>query len=63
MPNDEQINVSVGEGVLKLINLLKDVRFLWLIPQTLWTGASIAYFSGNLVEMLSVSIGGTDNQE
>jgi len=35
-------------------------RFLYLIPQLAWTGISIAYYSGNLVEMMSAAIGGTD---
>ena len=47
-----EIKVTLREGVMKLINLQKDKKFLWLMPQTLWTGVSIAYFSGNLVEML-----------
>lgn len=33
-------------------NLCKDSRFLYITPQSAWTGMSIAYFSGNLVEML-----------
>ncbi len=37
---------------MKIWNLNRDRRFHWIIPQTLWTGASIAYFSGNLVEMI-----------
>jgi MFS family permease len=43
---------SLKDGVLKLINLSKDVRFVWIVPQSFWTGVSIAYFSGNLTEML-----------
>jgi MFS family permease len=49
---DEAKNVTVKGGVLKLWNLCKDRRFLYLIPQSSWTGISIAYFSGNLIEML-----------
>jgi hypothetical protein len=41
--------------------LLKDRRFLILVPQLFWTGVSIAYFSGNLVEMMSDAIGGDDS--
>ncbi len=37
---------------MKLWNLCKDSRFIYLIPQCAWTGISIAYFSGNLIEML-----------
>ena len=48
----ETPNITVKEGVLKLWALSKDRRFFCIIPQTAWTGISIAYFSGNLVEML-----------
>ena len=47
---------NLKEGVHKLWVLCKDTRFLWLLPQTLWTGVSIACFSGNLVEMLQNTI-------
>lgn len=36
-------------------------RFFYIVPQILWTGASIAYFSGSLVEMMAVVIEGDDN--
>ena len=49
----EAQNATVKEGVLKLWNLCKDRRFIYIIPQSAWTGISIAYFSGNLVEMLT----------
>ncbi len=48
----EAQNVTVKEGVLKLWNLCKDRRFIYITPQSAWTGISIAYFSGNLIEML-----------
>jgi hypothetical protein len=48
----EPTNITVKEGVLKLWALCKDRRFHYIIPQTAWTGISIAYFSGNLIEML-----------
>ena len=48
----EAQNATVKEGVLKLWNLCKDRRFIYIIPQSAWTGISIAYFSGNLIEML-----------
>ena len=44
--------VTVKTGAIKIWNLCRDRRFNWIIPQTLWTGVSIAYFSGNLVEMI-----------
>lgn len=56
MKGEPEIKVSVGEGVKKLKDLSKDRRFWWIIPQTIWTGASIAYFSGNLQEMIQYNI-------
>jgi len=37
-------------------NLFTKPRFLMLSPQCFWTGISIAYFSGNLVEMISATV-------
>ena len=48
----EAKTATVKEGLLKLWTLCKDRRFIYIIPQSAWTGISIAYFSGNLVEML-----------
>jgi uncharacterized membrane protein YfcA len=44
--------VTLKQGLSKLWDLCKDRRFRWIIPQSSFTGISIAYFSGNLVEML-----------
>lgn len=41
--------------------LVKSYRFRFLIPQLMWSGISIAYYSGNLVEMMSGAYGGDDN--
>ena len=54
--NGDTPKVTLKEAVMKLWNLNRDRRFHWIIPQTLWTGASIAYFSGNLVEMIQYRI-------
>jgi hypothetical protein len=51
---------TIQQGVYKLLALLFNRRFMWILPQTVWTGVSIAYFSGNLVEMLQDSIEGDD---
>lgn len=40
-----------------------DKRFLYLIPNLSWTGISIAYYSGNLVEMMSQTLGGDSNYQ
>lgn len=37
-------------------------RFMYLIPQFLWTGISIAFYSGILVVMMQEAIGGDDDQ-
>ena len=54
---------TITQGVLKLVTLLFNRRFMWILPQTVWTGVSIAYFSGNLVEMLQDSIDGDDQYQ
>lgn len=58
-PNDHAVGegeeakkTTLKEGLMKLWNLCKDRRFVYMIPQSAWTGISIAYFSGNLIEML-----------
>ena len=61
MNDAPQHKATLKDGCLKLWHLSLDRRFLWLLPQTWWTGVSIAYFSGNLVEMLQWSIGGNDD--
>ena len=33
------------------------------MPQLAWTGISIAYYSGNLVEMMSATLGGNSNYQ
>jgi MFS family permease len=38
-------------------------RFLIFAPQLFWTGISIAYFSGNLVEMMTRTIEGTVEEQ
>jgi hypothetical protein len=48
----EAQKATVKEAVLRLWNLCKDRRFIYIIPQSAWTGISIAYFSGVFVDML-----------
>jgi MFS family permease len=51
------------KGVLgQMWELAKDRRFMHLIPQFVWTGISIAYYSGLLVLMMQKAIGGDDKQ-
>jgi hypothetical protein len=40
-------------SVKSMWQLTKTTRFLYLVPQLFWTGISIAYYSGNLVEMMT----------
>ena len=39
-----------------VLKLLASRRMWWLLPQILWTGVSIAFYSGNLVELISFSL-------
>jgi hypothetical protein len=48
----EEVPPSVRDGVMKIWNMMTDKRFWFILPQALWTGVSIAYYSGNLVDML-----------
>lgn len=41
------------EAVVSMWRFFANRRFLMLAPQLFWTGISIAYYSGNLVEMMS----------
>ena len=38
-------------------------RFLILAPQLAWTGVSIAYFSGNLMDLMQKTIHGTSEEQ
>lgn len=40
-----------------------DRRFMYLLPQLAWTGISIAYYSGILVQMMSATLGGDSNYQ
>jgi hypothetical protein len=48
----EQPPLSIKEVAISMYNLFWKPRFLMLAPQCAWTGVSIAFFSGNLVEMM-----------
>ena len=41
-------------------NLLCTRRFLIIAPQLFWTGISIAFFSGNLMELIQATVQGSD---
>jgi len=43
---------SIPAALRKIWGLTVSYRFLCLIPQVIWAGISIAFYSGLLVEML-----------
>ena len=45
--------MSVKDAVVSTWRFFANKRFMILAPQCFWTGISIAYYSGNLVEMMS----------
>jgi hypothetical protein len=53
--NSSQNPLGIKEVANSMWNLFKKPRFLRLAPQCFWTGVSIAFFSGNLVEMMTKS--------
>jgi MFS family permease len=48
--------LGIKEVANSMWNLFMKPRFQMLIPQCAWTGVSIAFFSGNLVEMMTKSM-------
>lgn len=51
------------EVVASLWKLVTQKRFRLFIPQLAWTGVSIAFFSGNLVELMSLTIEGDEQDK
>ena len=49
---EEKPPLSIKDIAISMWNLFWKPRFLMLAPQCAWTGVSIAFFSGNLVEMM-----------
>jgi hypothetical protein len=50
--------MSLKEVCFSLWTLATDKRFRYFAPQLFWTGISIAFFSGNLVELMAETIDG-----
>ena len=50
---EEETPASIPIALLKLGRMLISMRFLAILPQILWAGMSIAFYSGLLVNMLS----------
>eukprot|EP00347_Sterkiella_histriomuscorum_P023537 403334265 len=60
----QQLEITPLKEVVKsLWNLFVQKRFRLFIPQLLWTGISIAFFSGNLVELMSLTIQGGEQDK
>lgn len=49
---EEKPKVSIKEVALSMWHMLCTRRFLIIAPQLFWTGISIAFFSGNLMEVI-----------
>jgi hypothetical protein len=47
---------TVKSVALSMWNMLMTRRFLIIAPQLFWTGISIAYFSGNLIELMMATV-------
>ena len=52
--------MNIKEVAKSMWKLVSDKRFRFFIPQLFWTGVSIAFFSGNLVTLMSDTIDGDD---
>ena len=57
----QQPNLSAS--IKSMWALTCDRRFMILIPQLCWTGVSIAYYSGNLGEMMTGSLQNYSDQD
>jgi MFS family permease len=60
---EEKEEVTVKGVIASMWKLAKDSRFRYMIPQFLWTGVSIAYYSGILVYMMAETIVGSDAEK
>jgi len=54
---------TVIEDLKSIINLLIDKRMMYLAPEILWAGMSLAIFTGLLVLSISETIKGNDPNE
>ena len=48
--------MNIKDGVKDVIRLSVDKRMMYINPESLWTGLSIAFYSGMLVTMMSSAI-------
>lgn len=54
---------SIKEVAISMWSMFATRRFLIFAPQLAWTGLSIAFFSGNLIEVMQKTIGGTPEEQ
>jgi len=54
--------VNVGGQIMKVLHLVFSKRLIFFLPQQIFTGISIAYYSGMLVPILTASIDSEDQQ-
>lgn len=52
--------MNLKENIISMWKLASSKRFRLFIPQLAWTGVSIAFFSGNLVNLMYETIDGED---
>jgi len=57
-----QENTILGD-VKSTISLLTDKRMMYLAPEILWAGMSLAIFTGLLVLSIAEAVGGDDPNE
>lgn len=53
-------NLTFWGNIVSVGRMAIDRRMLMLMPQILWTGVSVAYYSGILVDIIADSVVGTD---
>ena len=50
------VQLTIREVAASMWNMFTTKRFLMFSPQLFWSGISIAYFSGNLMELIQNTI-------
>lgn len=61
--NEDEVALTMGERFKSIMRMATNKRMLWFLPQLLWTGVSIAYYSGILVTVISESVVGSAEQQ
>ena len=58
-----QDNLTIGELIKSMWRQATNRRFLYFVPQLFWTGVSIAFYSGNLEDLLQDTIEGDEKRK